>query len=283
MDQLWVGVGLGGAALLLLLIVILRVVRTPARYPDYPAPYILRPTFDPRSRQALRQSWQATAHSDLLPLLQPGGHAARKLLTGIEGQKYVDWRVESIRLVPYDARGRLLRFAVLAPDDVLDRYDHAIRSVPRMTPDRAERLLRRAARRLARKYVRQLRDSGAAALPIAFDIALKGAVDKVLVQFELYRAEANEYRLMDRWEPELIDTDTLHDQLTYTLGGRGQLEPLPSYRQRLEDTIVGIWQVALQPLALELPSDALDGIDESLLEPLPDDLHTSLTPAVPAR
>lgn len=241
--------------LLYVLVLIVRLIFTrPPTFPAWQPPYLYSTLIDPNSTPGRRQMWQQHAQNDLLPPCMGGGHAARKALFGANGGKLQGWRVTGMRAVQYDMYGRVNRTASVAPKSAVSRVDRAARRSAKLTPRRAERLIKPGARALVDALIKQARKR-ALSLPVAVDVRLSGQHGDVRIAFELYECTAQGWRMIDTWQPELnVMSGTITENFTYNLYGQRPNEPRKVFRARATDELTALLVAMITPPPTPKPS-----------------------------
>ncbi|MFQ3566041.1 MAG: hypothetical protein SNJ59_03490 [Aggregatilineales bacterium] len=249
--------GAGGILLILIwmLTVILRLIFVrPPTFTTWQPPYTMMPLLDPNSTGGRRQLWQQHAQSDALPLpCVSGSFMARKIALGMNGVKLDRWRVTALRLSQYDMYGRVARTQVVASQRVVNRIDRAVRKSAKLTPKRAQSLLRPAANRLMRTFWRKIKRTPG--LPIALDLRLRGLHGEVRILFELHQCVEGRWQRIDQWEPEMnVMSGFIYENFTYALYGQQAGETPRQFRKRLRNDLTQ----ALVAMIVQAPAAAPD-------------------------
>jgi hypothetical protein len=229
--------------MLLLLILVLRLLlRRDPKFAVEPPPYANMPTLSPSSNAGRRQGWQFHANSDLAPPYhaEEGATHIRKVLTGMEGGKLLNWQIEGLRLSQYDQYGRISRSEVIARPRTLRRLNR-IAGKAREADVEVEKLQRRldgVVKPLARR-LRSNINRRSSTLPIAMDLRFEGGHGEVRIFFELYQLDHGRWQRVDAWEPEMMVRGTaIHENFTYTLRGLQPGEEFKDFTPRLADDMV---------------------------------------------
>ena len=242
-------IGAGGILLILIwmLTVILRLLfARPPTFTTWQPPYVFTPLMNPNTTTGRRQLWQQHAQSDTLSLpCSPGNFMARKVLIGMNGKKLAGWRVTAMRISQYDMYGRVARSQTIAPKSVVKRVDWTVRKSAKLSPKRAERVVRPAAKRLLRDLRKRIKRNPS--LPIALDIRLKGTHGEVRIVFELHQCIDNRWQMVDQWEPEMtILSGSLFENFTYSLHGQRPGEKKRQFSQRLQKELTQVLAAMVQ-------------------------------------
>jgi hypothetical protein len=252
-------IGAGGILLILIwmLTIILRLLfARPPIFTTWQPPYVFTPLMNPNTTTGRRQLWQQHAQSDTLSLpCSPGNFMARKVLIGMNGGKLAGWRVTAMRISQYDMYGRVARSQTIAPKSVVKRMDWTVRKSAKLSPKRAERVVRPAAKRLLRDFRKRIKRNPS--LPIALDIRLKGTHGEVRIVFELHQCIENHWQMVDQWEPEMtILSGSLFENFTYSLHGQRPGEKKRQFAQRLQKELTQVLAAMVQqPPPLVVPPE----------------------------
>ena len=291
-------IGLGVLLLVWILSLLLRLIfRRPPTFRTWQPPYAIIPNLNPDSTAGRRQGWQEFAQngSILAYASESAVHPVKRLL-GDMPDRWAGWKVDAIRLVPYDQYGRIFNHQAIAERSVVKKFSRILHSYNARRANRTRRQLSKLARRLATRYMAEMKNP-LYGLPVALDVQLLGERARVDISFELYQYNAGRWNRIDTWTPDLYGYgDRVLEQVSYTVHGKGPAESKREYRDRLRNDIAWLLQELTaprheQPIASPAPAgqpapaaqpnydipDTLSGMRpiEETGEPRPDDLPTA--------
>ncbi|MCC6616963.1 MAG: hypothetical protein IT320_26060 [Anaerolineae bacterium] len=257
-----------GLILLWVLTVILRLIFPPPRtFEAWQPPYAAMPIQDQNTLAGRRQMWQQSAQSDSLeiPCLE-GQYHIRKVLSGLNGENLLGWRVRGLRLSQYDIYGRVARSQTLAPGGLVRKLDRVVRKGSTLTDEEVDKRVRPIARKMVSAVMRKIGKRNMM-LPIACDIRFRGAHGEVRILFELYQCANGRPQLIDHWEPEMtVVTGGIQENYTYTLQGIRQGETARTFRQRLQTDLAAVLKTMIYKRP-PVPKETMSG-DTSPHEPV---------------
>jgi hypothetical protein len=241
--------------MLVLLVVILRLlIRRDLSFQIEAPPYANMPALAPSSNAGRRQGWQFHANNDLPPPYhaEEGSTHIRKLLTGMDGRKFGNWKIAGLRLNQYDQYGRISRSEVIAAPRMVRRLNKAAEQAPTLDPEQMRQRLSRAARPLTRQFAGRI-NKRSSMLPVALDLRFEGVHGEVRIFFELFQLDHGRWQPVDTWEPEMmVRGGVIHENFTYTLRGLQQGETFKVFSQRLADDLT---RLLTAMLAQEAPQE----------------------------
>ncbi len=246
-------VALGALALALfclwLLSLILRLIfRRPPRFEQWQPPYAVNNWHDPNSALGRRQSWQYHAQNSAIASAgAPDQVRVVKRLLDKRGRVLGGWQIQSMRSEQYDVYGRINKTETVMPRKLVRRLNRALGRGPGDAAEALQKAIAPIARRMSKLALAPVERQNLM-LPMALDIRFAGAVDDIVIQFELYQFREGGWRLLDQWQPELGPVgEHVPEQFTFTLKGQLSGESKKAYRGRLREDLTRLLAGLVQP------------------------------------
>lgn len=237
-----IGAIIVGLILLWFLVVILRLLfRRKPTFGTWQPPYAYHKYNDPNSPMGRRQGWQTHAqNSTIFDACTPDHIVAIKHLLDTDGNPINGWAVKAMRTIQYDMYGRIDHTEAIMSKKILKQLNKTINQASTLDDAILSKKFTSIAKHIAKLAHKPIKKKSAM-LPIALDIRFEGAHDDVQIIFELYQCQQDEWRQLDRWEPELLAMgDTITENYTYTLNGQLPGETPKTFRKRLIEDIAWI-------------------------------------------